>query len=81
MNMRIFVKAVSRNRNRCPLIRASLSCLTAEREKERVREKRNGKRERERERDYDIDKQKYRKRYRPFYKQMFLITYPNETQS
>lgn len=39
MNMRIFVKAVSRNRNRCPLIRASLSCLTAESEKERVRDR------------------------------------------
>lgn len=51
MNMRIFVKAVSRNRNRCPLIRASLSCLTAEREKERVREREIG-----REREYDIDK-------------------------
>jgi len=47
MNMRIFVKAVSRNRNRCPLIRASLSCLTGERETERVREGEIG-RERER---------------------------------
>lgn len=50
MNMRIFVKAVSRNRNRCPLIRASLSCLTEEREKERVRE-RNTKKKGERERE------------------------------